>query len=55
MADASPADARSRDAPRPRARPASYLSRSSVEFGRGISFFDAIYGFAARSSWCSGG
>jgi len=32
--------------PRP-ARPASYVSRKSNEFGRGISFLDAIYGFAA--------
>lgn len=27
-------------------RPAAAFDRSSVEFGRGVSFFDAIYGFA---------
>ncbi|MET0781380.1 MAG: TMEM175 family protein [Microbacterium sp.] len=32
---------------RPRARADSFVSRKSNEFGRGISFLDAIYGFAA--------
>ena len=30
-----------------RVRPESFVSRRSNEFGRGISFLDAIYGFAA--------
>lgn len=42
-----PADAASPTSAHPRAHSASFLSRSSNEFGRGISFLDAVYGFAA--------
>jgi len=47
VAEQVPPDAGSATSTHPRAQPGSYFSRSSNEFGRGISFFDAIYGFAA--------